>query len=177
MASQLQRHSLEEEDEEEDVLKQNLRFLGSQESLGISDREVHADDQKAWEHFIETTKRTEQGEFEVRMPFNDKVDLLKTNIKKAAGRTRSEQSEMLKSPAYMEAMLKAHQTFMDKDSVEMVDNSVIPEGPVYYMPFRGILKVGSSTDCRICMDASSKPTASDVSLNQVIYQGPNMILN
>ena len=165
------------EDEEEEVLKENLRFLGNQESLGISDKEVHADDEKAWEHFIETTKRTEQGVFEVRMPFNDKVDLLKTNIKKAAGRTRSEQSEMLKSPAYKEAMLKAHQTFIDKDSVEPVDNSVIPEGPVYYMPFRGILKVGSSTDCRICMDASSKPSASDVSLNQVIYQGPNLVLN
>ena len=27
------------------------------------------------------------------------------------------------------------------------------------------------------MDASSMPTASDLSLNQALYQGPNMILN
>ena len=27
------------------------------------------------------------------------------------------------------------------------------------------------------MDASSKPSASDISLNQALYQGPNMIIN
>ena len=56
----------------------------------ISNREVHADDKIAWERFIEITRRTEQGEFEVRMLFNDKMDIFKTNIKKSAGRTRNE---------------------------------------------------------------------------------------
>ncbi|CAL4237698.1 unnamed protein product [Meganyctiphanes norvegica] len=166
------------EDEEEETLKQNLNFLGNQESLGIKTEEIHHNDQKAWEHFINTTKRIGQKEFEVRMPFNEKVHMLKSNIRKAAGRTRSEQAEMVRVPAYMTAMCNAHQTFIDKDSVEVVDTYDTPEGPVYYMPFRGILKVGSkTTECRICMDASSKPSASDVSLNQVLYQGPNMVLN
>ena len=166
------------EDEEEETLKQNLNFLGNQESLGIKTEEIHHNDQKAWEHFVNTTKRIGQREFEVRMPFNEKVHMLKSNIRKAAGRTRSEQAEMVRVPAYMTAMCNAHQTFIDKDSVEVVDTYDTPEGPVYYMPFRGILKVGSkTTECRICMDASSKPSASDVSLNQVLYQGPNMVLN
>ena len=78
----------------------------------------------------------------------------------------------------MQAMIKAHQTFVDRDSVEVVDTNIPPRGPVYYMPFRGIVKAGSkTTECRICMDASSKPSASDVSLNQCLYQGPNMVLN
>ena len=112
------------------------------------------------------------------MPFNEKVHQLKSNIKKAAGRTTSEQAEMIRTPAYMLAMCKAHQTFVDKDSMEMVNTTIPSKGPVYYMPFRGIMKVGSkTTKCRICMDASSKPTASDVSLNHELYQGPNMVLN
>ena len=166
------------EDEEEAALKENLHFLDSQESLGISNKEMHDHDQKAWEHFISTAKRIDGKDFEVRMPFNEKIDQLKSNIKKAAGRTRSEQQEMISIPAYMHAMNKAHQTFVDKDSVEIVDTTIPPKGPVYYMPFRGIMKVDSkTTECRICMDASSKPTASDVSLNQTLYQGPNIVLN
>ena len=166
------------EEGEEEALRENLHFLGSQESLGISPKEVHENDKIAWEHFISTTKRIGQKDFEVRMPFNEKVHQLKSNIKKAAGRTRSEQAEMIRTPAYMLAMCKAHQTFVDKDSVEVVNTTIPSKGPVYYMPFRGIMKVGSkTTECRICMDASSKPTASDVSLNQALYQGPNMVLN
>ena len=163
--------------EEEEELKKNLQFLGNQESLGICDKEIHGDDKIAWEHFVGTTRRVDDV-FEVRMPFNERVLQLKSNIKKAAGRTRSEQLAMNESPAYMKAMCKAHQSFIDRDSVEVVDVNIPPTGPVYYMPFRGIMKVASkTTDCRICMDASSKPSASDVSLNQCLYQGPNMVLN
>ena len=166
------------EDAEEEQRKEDLHFLNCQESLGINSEEIHDDDKKAWEHFISTARRVDGKEFEVRMPFNDKIDLLKSNIRKAAGRTRSEQEEMLRTPLYMQAMCKAHQTFIDKESVEVVDVTVTPEGPVYYMPFRGIMKLDSkTTECRIVMDASSKQSASDVSLNQALYQGPNMVLN
>ena len=163
---------------EDEQLKKNLHFLDCQESLGISSEEIHDNDKKAWEHFISTARRIKGKEFEVRMPFNNKIDMLKSNIRKAAGRTRSEQEEMLRTPLYMQAMCKAHQSFIDKDSVEVVDTTKTPEGPIYYMPFRGIMKLDSkTTECRICMDASSKQSASDVSLNQALYQGPNMVLN
>ena len=75
--------------EEEEELKKNLQFLGNQESLGICDKEIHGDDKIAWEHFVGTTRRVNEV-FEVRMPFNERVLQLKSNIKKAAGRTRSE---------------------------------------------------------------------------------------
>ena len=164
------------ESQREEELKSNLNFLGDQESLGIYPEEIHRDDETAWNHFVSTTVRKGQ-EFEVKMPFNDKVHLLKSNKSKAAGRTRSEQAAMMKNPAYMTAMCNAHQVFIDTNSVEVVDPSAPVLGPLYYMPFRGILKVGSSTECRICMDASSKTSASDVRLNQALYQGPNLVLN
>ena len=118
------------EDAEEEQRKENLHFLNCQESLGISSEEIHDDDKKAWEHFISTARRINGKEFEVRMPFNNKMNLLKSNIRKAAGRTRSEQEEMLRTPLYMQAMCKAHQTFIDKESIEVVDVTATPEGPV-----------------------------------------------
>merc|ERR1712082_199773 len=76
-------------------LKQDLQFLGDQEYLGICTEEIHEDDKKAWDHFIETTNR--QGEeFFVRMPFNNKINMLKTNKIKSAA--RGEQRMMIKSP-------------------------------------------------------------------------------
>ena len=60
------------------------------------------------------------------MPFNDKINLLKSNIRKAAGRARSEHKEMLRTPVYMQAMCKAHQTFIDVESVEVVDVKATP---------------------------------------------------
>ena len=88
---------------------------------------MHDNDKKAWEHFISTARRINGREFEVRMPFNDKVSMLKCNIRKAAGRTRSEQEEMLRTPLYMQAMCKAHQVFVDKDSVEVVHTTTTSE--------------------------------------------------
>ena len=45
------------------------------------------------------------------------------------------------------------------------------------MPYRGIIKKDSTTTkCRLVMDASSKQSASHISLNQALYQGPNLIV-
>ena len=104
--------------------------------------------------------------------------MLKSNIKQAAGRTRKVQADMITSPALGKAICDAHQTFIERDSVEVVDTSIAPVGPVYYMPYRAIRKADSkTTECRLVMDASAKPSASDVSLNQVLYQGQNLVLN
>ena len=49
---------------------------------------------------------------------------------------------------------------------------------MHFLPWRGIVKDDSeTTKLRLVMDASAKRLAQDVSLNQCLYQGPNMILN
>ena len=46
------------------------------------------------------------------------------------------------------------------------------------MPFRAIIKEESNTTkVRLVMDASSKQSASHISLNQALYQGPNLIVD
>ncbi|CAL4170140.1 unnamed protein product, partial [Meganyctiphanes norvegica] len=68
----------------EEELKRDLIFLGNQESLDIYPEEVHTDDKTTWNHFISATIRNGQV-FELRMPFNGKVHMLKSNKSKADG--------------------------------------------------------------------------------------------
>ena len=79
------------EDDSEVMIRENLRILGSQTAIGVADNEMHGEDKLAWEHFIKTTRRLNKEEFEVRMPFNEKVHLLKSNRSRAGGRTRKDQ--------------------------------------------------------------------------------------
>ena len=130
------------EEDDEMLVRENLRILGSQEAIGVANNEMHGEEKLAWEHFIKTTRRINEEEFEVRMPFNEKVHLLKSNRSRAVGRTRTEQKQMIASEKYKEAMLAAHQVFVERDSVEIVDPRAPITGPEYYMPFRGILKAG-----------------------------------
>jgi len=104
--------------------------------------------------------------------------MLRDNISVAAGRTYGQQAIMIADREYGNLMVEARQELEDKDFVEKVDTDIPTNEIVYYMPFRGIVKKESNTTkCRMVMDASSKPSASHISLNQALYQGPNLILD
>ena len=109
-----------------------MQFLSDQEHLGICTEEIHEDDKIAWEYFINITRRVNE-EFIVRMPYNNKIDMLKTNEFKSAARARCEQKMRIKSPTYMTAMCKAHNTFIERDSVEVVDENKPAGQYVHYL--------------------------------------------
>ena len=133
---------------------------------------MHEDDKIAWEHFLESMSRDEStGQFTVRLPWNDKKYMLRDNISVAAARTRSLQRTMHNDKNYQNAMIEAKEDLVKREYVEIIDPKIQTNNPIYYLPYRGILKANSSTSCRIVMDGSSKQTASDISLNQALYQG------
>ena len=166
-------------EEDNHSIPDNVNFLWAQDTLGIVPEEMHEDDKIAWEHFLQSMSRDSvTGQFTVRLPWNNKKYMLRDNISVAAGRTRSQQQVMLQNKVYMDAMCKAKEELEEKDYVELVDPRIHTDEPIYYLPFRGILKADSkTTTCRMVMDGSSKQSASDVSLNQALYQGPNLILD
>ena len=164
--------------EEEPSLKQDLKFLWGQDMLGIMPGEVHEDDRIAMEHFVSTVHYDEAtNQYTVFLPWNNKKYLLRDNASMAAGRTRKQQDEMLRKRDYREMMCKAFNDYKDGDYIEKVDLSIPNNNVKYYMPFRGVInKSSETTTCRMCMDGSSKQTRDDVSLNQTLYQGPNLTL-
>ena len=141
--------------------------------------EVHDNEKIAVDHFIDSVQyNSGTNKYTVSLPWNNKQYLLKDNISVAAGRTRRQQEEMLRNAEYGRMIIKAFKAFVDDDIVERVDPAIPNDNVKYYMPFRGIIKKESSTtSCRMVMDASSKQSASDISLNQALYQGPNLTLD
>ena len=166
--------------EEDDVsLADDISFLWKQEQLGIAPKEPHDDDKKAWDMFINSVHRHPvTGQFTVRLPFNNRKHMISDNASIAAARTVRQLKLMIDNPKYGEYMIKAKNELVENDFVEKVSFSVPTGDVLYYMPFRGILKHDSeTTKCRLVMDASSKASASHISLNQALYQGPNLILD
>ena len=164
--------------EDETTLRQDIDFIWGQDMLGIMPGEIHEDDRIAIEHFIGTIEYKEAtNQYTVYLPWNKKKYLLRDNASVAAGRTRRQQDEMIRKKEYGEMMCKSFNDYYTGDYVEKVDLSIPNDNIKYYMPFRGVInKSSETTTCRMVMDASSKPSASDISLNQALYQGPNLTL-
>ena len=165
--------------EDDPTLKHDIDFLWGQENLGVMPGEIHENEKIAMEHFTDNVQYDEtSNQYTVSLPWNGKKYLLKDNARVAAARTRRQQELMIADEKYCTAMCTAFNTFVTDDNVEKVDLSVVNNNVKYYMPFRGIVKTDSkTTSCRIVMVASSKPSASDISLNQALYQGPNLTLD
>ena len=165
-------------DSRESSLSDDISFIWSQEQLGIKPEEENVDHTKAWDLFLENISRNpDTGQYTVRLPYNDKKHLISDNITGAAARTYRQQQLMMQNKQYGDAMVKAKSELDDNDYIELVDTNAPTGDVVYYMPFRGIMKTESeTTKCRLVMDASSKASASQVSLNQALYQGPNLII-
>ena len=164
---------------EEDVtLAEDISFLWKQEQIGIMPKEQNIDDKKAWDHFINNIHRDQvTGQFTVRLPFNDKKYMLRDNISMAAARTHRQLECMVRNKDYGAACRDAKRELDENDYIELVNQSEPAGEIVYYLPFRAIIKNESNTTkVRLVMDATAKPSASHISLNQALYQGPNLII-
>ena len=159
-------------------LPEDISFMWGQETLGIRPEEVHEDHRLAWESFMDSIIRDPvSGQYTVGLPWNDKKYLLRDNRAVAAGRTYAQRDVMLADEEYCKLMTQAKKDLQDKDYIEQVATNTPSNNITYYMPYRGIIKQESNTTkCRLVMDASSKPSASHISLNQALYQGPNLIV-
>ena len=139
---------------------------------------MHDDDAIATRRLEESMLQLESGQFEVKLPFNGKLPLLKSNRQLPIARTYRQLLEMNTKEDYRNLAVKAMKELVDDDYVERVTEDLVDGRKVHFLPWRGIMKTDSATTkLRIVMDASAKTSASEVCLNQCLYQGPNLILN
>ena len=161
-----------------DVLEDEIRFLWDKDNLGIFSHEIHDDDLIAVQRLEQSMMQTETGQFEIKLPFNDKLSMLEDNRELARARTYRQLTEMANKEKYRDLAIKAKAELDLNNYIEKITPNMIITGKLHYLPWRGILKADSdTTKLRIVMDASAKRSASAVSLNQCLYQGPNLILN
>ena len=161
-----------------DVLEDEIKFLWEKDNIGIFSHEIHDDDLIAIQRLENSMVQTETGQFEIRLPFNDKLSMLEDNRELAKARTYRQLTEMANKAKYRELAIKAKTKLDINNYIERVTPDMIVVGKVHWLAWRGIIKSDSdTTKLRIVMDASAKRSASAVSLNQCLYQGPNLILN
>lgn len=163
---------------QKEVLEDEIKFLWDKYTLGIFVHEVHDDDLLAIDRLEGSMKHLDSGQFEVNLPFNDKLHMLQSNKDLSIARTYKQIRDMANKEKYRNLAVKAKTELEINDYIERVTDDVEPGRKVHFLPWRGIVKEDShTTKLRIVMDASAKTSASAVSLNQCLYQGPNMILN
>ncbi|XP_011859013.1 PREDICTED: uncharacterized protein LOC105556526 [Vollenhovia emeryi] len=125
------------------------------------------------EFFKETTTRSEDGRFIVRLPFNEDPAALGESREVARRRLmqlerRFKNDETLRT-RYVEFM----RDYLDMGHMSpVVDTEQAPACRVTYLPHHGVIKEAStSTKLRAVFDASSK-TSSGKSLNDILRAGP-----
>lgn len=121
--------------------------------------------------FQDTTKRDKNGRFIVRIPFNNKVELLGDSQNMALKRFLSLEQKLNKN-----VNLKSEYVLFMNEYEELghMSETKDTEGMGYYLPHHAIIKSSSiTTKCRVVFDASAK-TTSGYSLNDVQHIGPTL---
>lgn len=133
--------------------------------------EMSCDDHECLQYFLSTTKRLENGRYEVRLPF-------KSHIKNQLGATNQlalAQFRNLEKKFEKNIQLKTdYQQFMNeyRDLNHMTPSTYTT--PEYYLPHHAVTKKGSpSNKFRVVFNASAK-SSSGTTLNDTMFTGPNL---
>ncbi|CAH2227630.1 jg280, partial [Pararge aegeria aegeria] len=150
---------------------ENIQKFWEVEDINESSN-LSEEDQKCINYYIKTTKRTEDGRYQVEFPF-------KKNFEEALGKSkeiaiaqfRTIESKLSKNPtlsADYKSFINEYIALRHMIPAKSSSNSDC------YLPHLSVYRADSATTkVRIVFNASSK-TSSSVSLNDVMYKGPNL---
>lgn len=134
------------------------------------------DEQECENIYRETTKRDESGRYVVNLPFKNYSSELGDSMQASKRRFLSLERKLLANPAVKVEYDNVIKEYLDKEyllPVGSVEN-INSEDDQYVIPTHGIVRLDkSTTKLRVVLDASMK-TTSGVSLNDILYSGPNL---
>ena len=157
-------------------LLQNLEFLWSKETLGVKPHEYKQTDQIAIQKFYDSVKWDEDnGKYSVGLPLNDRIERLKENKEIAYARLFQLIRKFVQNPKFAVKYAMTINEYIEKFAEEVTDDTET-SGPICYLPHREVIREESSTTkFRIVFDASAKSGRDEVSLNDCLMQGPNLV--
>merc|ERR1712121_461935 len=156
---------------------QNLEFLWNKETLGVKPQEYKKTDEIALEKFHDSVEWDKVAQrYVVGMPFNDRITRLKQNKELACARLYSLKKKFALDPTYALKYATVIGEDINKFAEEVLEPDKETEGPICYLPHRGVIKEDSSTTkLRIVFDGSAKCGKDEVCLNDCLMQGPNLV--
>ncbi|XP_051170292.1 uncharacterized protein LOC127287411 [Leptopilina boulardi] len=135
-------------------------------------RFLSAEEEACEEHFTSNIERLSSGQYQVRLPFNDKLNLLGSSYEAAKKRFFILERKLERNPKLKEDYHRFMRTYEDLNHMELI-SSVDPEIG-YYIPHHCVLKESSlTTKLRVVFDASAQ-SKSGVSLNEAMMVGPTI---
>ncbi|KAK5977842.1 hypothetical protein GCK32_003055 [Trichostrongylus colubriformis] len=124
-----------------------------------------------------STVQIRDGKIFVRLPWKANKDKLSNNYTLALSRLHQQYKLSEKNPELWAEYCKIINTQLENGIIEPLNGTTQSNNPIYYIPHQAVIKPSShTTKVRIVLDASSK-RKGELSLNQVIHQGPLLLPN
>ncbi|XP_050063237.1 uncharacterized protein LOC126552565 [Aphis gossypii] len=160
---------------EKSLDKSKATMLSTTSALSLFTSSTNAEfieEAQAEEHFSSTVKRNECGRFVVRLPVNDKLNLLGDSRPMAERRFYNLERRFGKD----EQLAKQYNIFISEylklNHMELATTTAT--GPKYYLPHHPVFKANSTTTkLRVVFDGSAS-TKSGISLNDILLKGPKV---
>ncbi|XP_018376045.1 PREDICTED: uncharacterized protein LOC108769524 [Trachymyrmex cornetzi] len=124
------------------------------------------------QYFEQTTNRTNDGRFIVRLPFGEKNLPIGNNKEIALKRLYQLERRFKGDEAFRKQYLKFMSEYVELNHMSIVNKSIQDSRPIVYLPHHGVFKDNiNNTKLRVVFDASAKNNQS-VSLNDALLVGP-----
>lgn len=152
---------------------EDLRRFWEIEDISESEEAaLSAEDQYCVQFYKSTTKRLEDGRFEVRLPLKPDIsEKLGSSKPKAISQFRSLERKFIKQ----EEIAKEYRLFMNEYlSLGHMKPAVGSSNNGYFLPHHCVMKVDSITSRLRVVFNGSAVTSSGKSLNDLMYRGPNL---
>ncbi|XP_018377833.1 PREDICTED: uncharacterized protein LOC108770661 [Trachymyrmex cornetzi] len=124
------------------------------------------------QYFEQTTNRTNDGRFIVRLPFREKNLPIGNNKEIALKRLYQLERRFKGDEAFRKQYLKFMSEYVELNHMSIVNKSIQDSRPIVYLPHHGVFKDNiNNTKLRVVFDASAKNNQG-VSLNDALLIGP-----
>ena len=156
---------------EEDTLKKFWEIEELPQSRHFTKEEQACD-----EHYQRMTKRNQEGQFVVKLPFKDNATLLGDSFQQAKCRLDTLLRRLIRDESLYARYTAFIKEFLDLGHMEQTPELEIPieSSKSFYLPHHCVLKESSTTtNLRVVFDASAK-TTSGVSPNDNLMFGPKV---
>lgn len=151
-------------------LEMQLRKFWELEEVSNSGVDTRTDEERACEKsFIDTTTRSDDGRFSVRIPFKSSLDTLGESYSRAERRFLALEKRLQRNSSYKKLYLDFIHEYIDLGHMTRVETY---GNPHYFMPHHGVFREHSTTTkLRVVFDASAA-SSSNISLNDLQMVGP-----
>ncbi|KAG7307359.1 hypothetical protein JYU34_007543 [Plutella xylostella] len=150
----------------------DLKRFWEIEDIANSEIEMSSEDHECMEYFRTTTKRREDGRFEVRIPFKSELKEKLGDTKPAAtAQFRNLEGKLAKNVPLKNEYQKCMKEYIDLNHMIPAKMTNTHEN---YLPHHAVIRAEATTSkVRVVFNASQK-SSSGLSLNDVMHKGPNL---